>query len=73
MRLVSGERPAQATVARICHDAWSLFVAFECHESNMAKFAKGTAKRDGPHWMSDCVELFLDPAGDGPSFRDLGE
>ena len=68
LRLASSQQPTQKTVAKVCQDGWSLFVAFQCHESNMATLAKGTTKRDGPHWMSDCVELFLDPIGDGRGY-----
>lgn len=68
LRLTSGQPPTQGTVAKVCHDAWNLFVAFQCHESDMAKLVRGTTRRDGPHWMADCVELFLDPSGDGRGY-----
>ena len=68
LKLTSGVEPSQKTTAMICHDQWSLYIAFQCHESEMGKLVKGTTKRDGPHWLADCVELFIDPEGSGSAY-----
>ena len=37
LKLASGKPPTEKTIAKVCHDDWNLYVAFECDESAMAK------------------------------------
>jgi len=53
---------AAQTAARVTHDAKCLYVAFRCEEPEIETLkVLGEAKRDGPLWRDDCVELFLVP------------
>jgi len=58
----SGEKipPKEKTEAYLCYDNKSLYIAFQCFDSQIDKI-KATIKEDGgPVWSDDCVEIFLD-------------
>jgi hypothetical protein len=61
------ERRGSATQQTECmaaYDAENLYVAFVCHESDPAGIRIGCSTDDGPVWLDDCVEVFLDTRHD---------
>ena len=56
--------PAEGTTALFCHDKTALYVAFKCTDSQVVATVQ---QPDGPVWMDDCVEFFLDPHASGAS------
>ena len=63
-RLADGSRPAeQQTVARICYDAYGLYVRFDCEDRDIW----GTfTQRDDPLYDEEVVEVFLSPGQADP-------
>jgi hypothetical protein len=56
-----GERgflAAEGTIAQVCYDNKALYLAFLCTDS---KIVGAVQQPDGPVWMDDCVEVFIDP------------
>jgi hypothetical protein len=53
------------TTARLVHDANALYVGVRCDEPMMDQVRTDAAPGSGRVWTDDCVELFLDPKGDG--------
>ena len=49
------------TSVRALYDEANLYVAFLCHEPDIAAIKAGDTTRDGAVWRMDCVELLLDP------------
>ena len=47
------------TAARVLFDATTLYVAFECAETDTDDLAATVSDRDGPVWKDDSVELFV--------------
>ena len=60
---VGGHRADVKTTVRLLYDAWTLYVAFECQEPNIAKMRTDPKGRDGDIWNIECVEAFLEPSG----------
>jgi len=57
-----GGKPQTATEVLALCDNSHLYVAFVCQEPMIKKLVVTEAERDGPLWIEDCVELFIDPA-----------
>ena len=54
------------TEARILYDAENLYVAFTCHEPNIAGLVYKRVPRDNSDaFRGDCVELMIDPGRSG--------
>ncbi len=53
---------AQKTSARLCYDRNALHVFFRCADTNVVGQVQ---QSDGPVWMDDCVEMFIDPQSQG--------
>ncbi len=49
------------TVVRACHDATTLYVAFECRELPGRQTQATPRDRDGDVWSDDSVEICLAP------------
>ncbi len=63
---IRGESFAAAqTTARLVHDAEALYLGVRCDEPLMGQVQADAAPGSGRVWTDDCVELFLDPEGDG--------
>jgi cellulose/xylan binding protein with CBM9 domain len=54
-------RATQQTECMVAYDAENLYVAFLCRESEPSSAGGACTIRDGPVWLDDCVEVFLDP------------
>ncbi len=66
-----GGLPRARTIVRLAADSATLYVAFECREPRI-RYLTATVTRDGgPTWKDDCVELFVDPSGQGRGFRQI--
>ena len=50
-------------------DEDALYLGFWCDEPRMADIKAGFTERDAGLWGEDCVEVFLDPPGDGPYYH----
>lgn len=48
------------TEVRLACDAENLYLAFRCHEPNMSGLVARVARRDGPAFDDDSVEIFID-------------
>jgi hypothetical protein len=57
------DMPAAATTARLCRSADQLLIRLECQEPQMQKLCAAVTARDGMVWIDDCIEVFLQPAG----------
>ncbi|MHB0998937.1 MAG: sugar-binding protein [Armatimonadota bacterium] len=55
------------TVCHVAQSGDSLYVAFECSATDVSGLIKKHMRRDDPSWLDDCVEVFLNPDGDGSS------
>jgi len=59
-------RPAAVqTRFKVLWDAAALFVAVECDEPQLEALKARYAAHDSDVYQDDCVELFMDPAGEG--------
>ena len=59
-------KPGEQTAVHLAWDSQKLYVLYICNESQMGKLvADPTLERDKAVYSTDCVELFLDPAGQG--------
>jgi hypothetical protein len=54
----------QQTTARVCHDAWGLYVRFDCADRDI--WCSYT-RRDEPIYDEEVVEVFLGPGADTPT------
>jgi hypothetical protein len=60
----NGALAEQQTVARVCYDAWGLYVRFDCADRDIW----GTfTRRDEPIYDEEVVEVFLSPGSDTPT------
>jgi hypothetical protein len=59
----------QQTRAWVCYDSQSLFVAFECVESEPKTIINLVDQDGGEVWRDDSVEVFLDPTLARQAFR----
>ena len=62
--LARGGAPLQQTQAWLCVDQTHLYIAFHCHEDNMAHLTANVAEDGGQVWEDDCVEVFIDANAD---------
>jgi hypothetical protein len=60
LRGTAGEQ----TKAMVTYDAENLYIGFICFESNMSGIYSAQTQRDGPLWLDDCIEVFLDTRHD---------
>ncbi|MAE63995.1 MAG: hypothetical protein CMJ18_06945 [Phycisphaeraceae bacterium] len=60
-----GGKPEAATLAYLARDPSHLYVLFSCREPRMDKLRTERTGRDSGVWADDCVEIFVDRAGDG--------
>ncbi len=68
LRHGDGDVPTQETVVRVCHDATTLYVAFECLEDQMEELSAAIAQRDARALgEDDMVAISLDTFRDGRS------
>jgi hypothetical protein len=68
---VKSKIPINKTEVYVAYNSKYLFMAFVCHEREMAKIkAKIHAfeARDTNIWTDDCIEIFLDPLASGKEF-----
>jgi len=56
--------PERATRVWAACDSANLYFAFRCEKKPADKLTKSVAKRDGPVWTDDDVEVFLNPQRD---------
>ncbi|MCK4244689.1 MAG: hypothetical protein KAX20_03590, partial [Candidatus Omnitrophica bacterium] len=56
------------TEVYLCYDDKALYIAFKCYESRMDEIKALEREHDGMVWHDDCVEVFLDPEGDGETY-----
>lgn len=65
----NGGDPKAATRLRVAFDDRALYVAFQCDEPEMGKTSRNQyPNHDESVWNNECVEVFLDTAGDQVSF-----
>lgn len=60
--------PRPATVQtrfKVLYDAWAIYVGVECDEPAPEGIRAEATGHDSMVFMDDCVEVFLDPAGEG--------
>lgn len=58
----------EQVVMRLLYDPQNLYVGVKCLESNMQNLTTPTTQTDGPFWMDDSVEFFLDPHHDHETY-----
>lgn len=68
----NGAAAPVGTRARVVFDSQALIVGFTCEEPNLAGLVASPAGESPATWGDDCVEVFLDPAGDGSGYVHLG-
>ncbi len=69
---IDGTRFAEApTTARVLHDSAGVYVAVRCAEPMMEQVQANAVAGGGQVWTDDCVELFIDPDGDGKAYTHL--
>ena len=56
---------AVQTRFKVLYDRSALYVGIECDEPSPDKIVASVTEHDGTVYSDDCVEIFLDPAGDG--------
>lgn len=64
----NGGEPDAATTVYLTRDGESLYVLFVCDEPKIADLRSRITERDGLVYEDDCVELFIDRAGDGKQY-----
>ena len=62
---MQGSKPKAATAVYVARDKEHLYLLFNCNEPKMAQLRTIRTERDSPVWADDCVEVFVDRAGDG--------
>ncbi|MCC7493480.1 MAG: family 20 glycosylhydrolase [Fimbriimonadaceae bacterium] len=67
----SGERPAAATLVRAVWTSEQLYLAFECVEPQPAAMVAKVTEPDGPVYLDDSIEAFLDPEQSGSGYAHL--
>jgi len=58
-----GEEASQPTEVYLAHDDGSLYIAYRCSERGMGDIKAAITERDGPVFLDDSAEVFLDVAG----------
>lgn len=62
VRIADHDEPSRPTSARATRDDEWLYLAFECHEPDMAALSVEADRRDHPRaWADDCVQVFIAP------------
>jgi hypothetical protein len=59
------ETPAADTEVMSCYDETHLYIAAKLHEPGMDKLKVSSPVQP---WMGDCIEVFVDPAGEGRDY-----
>lgn len=59
--------PEQVTM-RLLHDRERLYLGVTCYESNMAKLKTAARVTDGPFWLDDSIEFFIDANHDHETY-----
>ena len=59
------ETPAADTEVMSCYDDTHLYIAAKLHEPGMDKLKVSTPVQP---WMGDCIEVFVDPTGEGRDY-----
>jgi sialate O-acetylesterase len=57
-----------ATDVRLCYDSDNLYLAIRCHEPELETVVAAVTDRDGPVYMDDSVEVFLDTDLDAETY-----
>ena len=66
------ETPAAVqTRFKVLCDATTAYVAVQCDEPRPEVVKAAAPWRDGAVWQDDCVEIFLDPAGEGRYYHQV--
>jgi len=65
---LSNQAPTVETWFKVRWDNEACYFGFYCEQPDMAAIKAKVAHHDGNVWDDDCVELFLDPSGNGESF-----
>ena len=61
-----GYRPiSPGTEVRLAHDGKFLYIFARLHEPDMGSLKAKVKAHDGPVWKDDCLEVFLQPPGEG--------
>jgi hypothetical protein len=63
-----GKLVRQQTEGYILADDKNLYIGFDCKESIMKELVFKHNEKDGPIWMDDCVEIFIDPKGESKDY-----
>ncbi|MBN2451387.1 MAG: carbohydrate-binding family 9-like protein [Lentisphaeria bacterium] len=64
----AGAETPPPTLARLAYDRDALYLAFECIEPRMGEVVARVVDHDGPAWMEDGVEVFLNPDGNRETY-----
>jgi hypothetical protein len=67
--ITAGETPASTKIA-ILWTKQNLLIRFQCTAPSITRLP-GAHERDLPYYRADCVEVFLDPVGDGRAFIEI--
>ncbi len=59
------------TQAWLVADTDALYIASRCEEPNMVMLVTTGKNHDDPTWKDDCLEIFLDPTGEGRSYAQI--
>ena len=62
------EAPTVDTQFRILCDGYAICFGVVCEQENMAGLKAERTERDSSVWGDDCVEIFVDPAGEGEEY-----
>ncbi|MDO9465220.1 MAG: carbohydrate-binding family 9-like protein, partial [bacterium] len=65
---LSGEKPAVDTIFKVLYDENAIYFGAICEEPSMNNLKAKCEKRDAGVWGDDCVEIFIDPSGDGRGY-----
>ena len=60
--------PRYPTTLKALYDDHSLYLSFVCGEPDPENVTVSVKQRDGGVWKDDCVEVFIDPAGEGRTY-----
>ena len=66
-----GGAAVEQTQAMVTYDGRNLYIGFICLESKKEGMRMQCVERDGPVWLDDCVEVFLDTRHDHKTYFHL--
>ena len=58
----------QQVVMRVMYDRTHLYLGVTCAESRMKHVVTKATQRDGPFWLDDSIEFFIDPVHDHATY-----